>query len=431
MRGGAAVLSSKILGIVNSIRGLLQSAKDKVSSTDKEVGLVPFYVMVITFLVIVGVIALYSWYLDLRSRFETPDNIRAFTDTYRKDADKDGCITQAMVNRKSLLSYLQVLKEKDPNSAQYLAFANFYISTVNASGLFYPRVDGIVSPDAARLATQAGARAFVFDIWPDLRPGANFAPIIQVVESPSLWRRTTLNFFSFNEILNTIIRNIYLPSGSGPAMANVGKDCVVLYLRFRGTPRQETYTGVAASLRDIIEPYRLDSSFYARTGEDRLFLTSITDLFSKVIVMSNDAATGTPLEDYVNYLQRGPNATTREWTPQTISNLTEAMKTEYRGTFQKSLTVASPLPETDEAAFNSWDWTAAQALGIQYAGVNFFYRSDKLKDYLSADNFGVYSYKMKPDNLRLNPFNVPTPGQPANYNIGNGTPNRQLPIVSL
>jgi hypothetical protein len=297
--------------------------------------------------------------------------------------------------------------------------------------LFYPSVDGIVSPDAAKLAVQAGARAFVFDIWPDLRPGAGFAPIIQVVESPSLWRRITLNFFSFSEILSTIIRNVYLPSASNTPTQYANKDCVVLYLRFRGAPRLETYTGVANALQSIIEPYRLDSSFYARTGEERLYLTAITDFFSKVIVMSNDPATGTPLEDYINYLQKGPTADTREWTPQTINNLTEAMKTEYRGAFQKRLTVASPLPETDEAYYNSWDWQAAQAIGIQYTSMNLFYRSDSLKNYLSTDNFGIYSYKIKPSKLRLNPFTVPRPGEPTNYNVGSGAPNTTPPVTNV
>lgn len=420
-----AVLNTKIF---SAFKGVYQKAKEKTLSTGSEVGGMPNYIKIIVFLILVGVVALYGWYFDLRSRLETPDNIRAHADSYLKKADEAGSISKNLDSRKSLLSYLREL-EKQNVPASHFAFANFYVSTVNASGLFYPRIDGVVSPDAARLAVQAGARAFVFDIWPDLRSGANFGPILQVVEQSSTWRRISLNVLPFHLILNTIVGMIY-SGGSGFLNTPYGsRDCLTFYLRFRGTPRFQTYAGVAAALRDSMEQYRLDSSFYACNGERRLFATPITQLFSKIIIMSNNTAQGTPLEDYINFLQRGPLPDMRDWDSKSIASLTDAMKLERVGILKQSLTFASPLPETDEAELNSWDWKKAHDLGIQYAGMNLFYASSTLNDYMNPTMFGVYSYKIKPANLRYLLLQQAAVGQAPNPGYGDGTPTQQTVSV--
>lgn len=419
MRGGAALLNPRLLQLKDGLAGLFQSAKDRMTETREGT---PFWIKAVVVLVIMGVVALYGWYFDLKKRLETPDNIRRFADLYRKEADAKAMITANLSSRKSLLAYLQTLQTAGEPAAD-LSLANFYISTVNAAGLFYPRVDGVISPDAATLAVQAGARAFVFDIWPDLRAGANFGPILQVVEQSSLWRRITLNALPFHVVLQPIVSSLY--SNNFLNIQNGSKDAVILYLRFRGTPRMETYTAVAAALRDIMEPYRLDSSFYARRGEDRLFSTPITAFFSKVIVMSNKTAEGTILEDYVNFLQKGPTPDIREWDGASMANLTDAMQTEKMALLKTQLTVASPLPETEAAETNAWNWKQAHALGIQYAGMNLFYPSETLKEYMAPDMFGVYSYKLKPAvpvNLRYTIAVQQAVGYPNDPGVGTGRP---------
>lgn len=423
MRGGGAVLNPALLGAKEFIKDAIQKAKDKVKGSG-DVGTnssTPFYVKAVLFVIILGIIALTSWYLNLRSRLETPDNIRAYTDAYRKKADEIGSVSRNLSTRKSMFAYLDYLKTQQVPAEDW-CLSNFYISTVNATGLFYPREDGIISPDAARLAVQAGARAFVFDIWPDLRPSANFSPILQVVEQGSLWRRITLNALPFHVILNTIISMIYGGMG-GLNIQDGSRDCTIVYLRFRGVPRNETYTGVAAALRDAIEQYRLDSSFYARRGQDRLFSSPITHFGSKVVVVSNKTAEGTLLEDYINYLQTGPLPNINEWDARSIANLTIDMKNEKQAILMKKLTFSSPFPETNEAEINGWDWKKAHEIGIQYAGMNFFYAAPSLIDYMKPEHFGIYSYKIKPVELRYKILqsqpaqSIPDPG----YGTGNFT----------
>jgi hypothetical protein len=166
---------------------------------------------------------------------------------------------------------------------------------VNASGIFFPAVNGVVSVYAARLAVAGGARAFVFDIWPDVEPGGKFGPTIQAIEGGSMWRRVTLNALPFTPVLQAIVAEA-LQATSNPGH----QDPLILYLRFRGNPRASTFDMTADALQSLITPYRLDMNFNNCRGADRLFAVPINQLFSKVIVVSNVRGSGRFM-DYVNF----------------------------------------------------------------------------------------------------------------------------------
>ncbi len=420
MKGGDAfALNPLFQQMKGSVVGLYQAIQNKVRnpepSSEGKSGTYLLWFIIIATLVL---ISLLGWYFSVKNRLETPDNVRTHAYDYLQSADKVGSYSTRVGQRKSLVDYLSTLKAGGV-PASHMALTNFYFSTVNAAGLFYPQADGVVSPDAAKLAVQAGARAFIFDIWPDLRSGADFMPVLHVVESPSQWRRITLNSMPFNTVLNTIIGTVF-GSGFNPAIRGGSSDVVILYLRFRGTPRPATFQGAAAALRDAMEQYRLDSSFYACRGQNRLFRTPITEFFSKVIVTSNVRAEGTLLEEYINSVQKGPVPDTAEWSPRSVTNLTLAMEQENKPLIQQTLTFSAPLPEEKEAMTNSWDWKKAQALGIHSAGLNFFEPSDQLTEYLAPDMFGVYSYKMKPESLRFTIQMIARPGEPPDPGYGSG-----------
>jgi hypothetical protein len=194
----------------------------------------------------------------------------------------------------------------------------------------------------------------------------------------------------------------------------------MLYLRFRGVPRPQTFQAVAGALRDAMEQYRLDSSFYGCRGESRLWRTPITEFFTKVIIVSNTRAEGTILEEYINALHKGSTPDTREWSPTSVANLTVAMEQEKIPQIQQSLTFSTPLPEEEQAMYNNWDWRKAQSLGIQCVGMNFFESSDQLNEYMGPGDFGIYSYKIKPERLRYIIQVLAKAGEPPNPGWGKG-----------
>jgi hypothetical protein len=312
--------------------------------------------------------------------------------------------------RKSLRDYLTALREKGVAASQ-MALTNFYVSTVNATGLFYPATDGVISSEAGRIAALAGARCFVFDIWPDLSPGANFSPILQTVEPGSQWRRISLNALPFSTVLQATIQEA-CQIDMRPGV----DDPVFLYLRFHGKPREATYNATAAALNRIIEQYRLDGPYYACRGQDRLFSEPITNLFRKVVVISNVKATGTQLADYINVGPR--DGVQLEYTKTQIRSITNEMKRDAVRRIQQNLTFHAPAPEDPDAAANAVALTDGQALGIQFVGMNFWNNNDALKTHVTM--FGTQSFALKPEPLQYTIEALPAPRKPENPGWGVG-----------
>jgi hypothetical protein len=359
--------------------------------------------------------SLLLWYFLKTFSFEHPFNIRRINqDNLATQAPYD----KAAQNRVGLRNYLATLRSQGvPES--HLVLTNFYVSTVNAAGLFFPAVDGVASPDAARLAVKGGARAFVFDLWPDLTPGANFGPTIQIVESGSLWRRTSLNALPFSVVLKPLIQEALeldvRPGSSDP---------VFLYLRFRGKPRPGTFTQTADVLRDTIEKYRLDASFNHQRAQATIFSMPIRELLRKVVVFSNVSAEGNALGDYINV---GPREGAKvEWLPLEIRSITDNVKPAVIRQIQQNLSWVAPFSEDYTAPANKYDWAFNQKLGVQFNAMNFWNHNDRLKAYMAPDMFGARSFTIKPLLLRYVIEILPTPKNPQNPHWGSG-PNAGSP----
>jgi len=300
----------------------------------------------------------------------------------------------------------------------HLCLTNFYVSTVNATGVFFPAADGVVSPMAARAAVLGGARAFVLDIWPDLSPDANFAPSIQVVESGSLWRRISMNSLPFVSILKALIQEAFETDRPGT------EDPVFLYLRFRGKPRASTYTATADALRAVLEQYRLDASYNTCRGQDRIFTTPITSLFKKVIIMSNTRATGNALSDYINV---GPKDGIKlDWSVNEARGLTQDSKQLAIRNIQQNMSWVAPFSEDPDADANTWDYALSHSIGIHFCGMNFWRNNEKLKSYMTM--FGKQSFALKPESLRYIIEVLPTPRYPQDPGWGTG-PTAGTPTI--
>ena len=383
------------------------------------------YEMIILSAIGVLVVAVFIYYFVASYSFETPSNIRRIN---RESLSAQSDYEKGAQSRIGLRDYLATLRSQGvPDS--HMVLTNFYVSTANAAGIFFPTVDGVASPDAARIAVRAGARAFVFDLWPDVTPGTQFAPTIQIVETGSLWRRTSLNALPFSVVLKALIQEaLELEARPGHA------DPVFLYLRFRGRPRPSTFTQTATTLREVIEKYRLDASFNHQRAQVTLFSTPIRDLLRKVIIFSNVSAEGTPLCDYINV---GPREGAKlEWLPTEVRSITDNLKPATVRQIQQNLAFATPLSEDYTAVTNTYDWQLNQQFGIQFNAMNFWNRNDRMKAYLDPTMFGTRSFTIKPLPIRYIIEHLPVPKNPQNPHWGSGPtagsptlpPGLQLPI---
>lgn len=377
----------------------------RVKSTAAPASIVP----IVIFVVLIGVgIGLLSYYFTSNRALETPVNIKRLTKEATMAASR---YDFSNPKRAGLRSYLTQLKKEGVPDAQ-LVLGNFYISTANAAGVFLPGSDAAVSPMAARAAVLGGARGFVFDIWPDLSPGANFAPILQVVEPGSSWRRISINSLSFLTALRTLINEAFeveaRPGNSDP---------IVLYLRFRGKPRAATYTATANALRTTLEQYRLESAFNNCRNQDRVFSIPMTNLFKKVVIVSNVRAEGNALSDYINV---GPRDGLKlEMSPAEIRGLSAEGKADAINKIRQNLTIIAPLSE-ETLANDNYAFDDAMAVGVHMCALNFMNDNDILKKYMGPTLFGTQSFKIKPSNLRYSIEVLPKPKYPENPNWGTG-----------
>ncbi len=349
----------------------------------------------------------------LRRTFVNPENIRnKASEGYSKAAP----IILAASKRKSLEEYLKepTVASTDPTVP---LLTNFYFSTVNATGLFFPATDGVFSQDAVRFAIAGGARAFVLDIWPSLDPAANFQPILQCVEAGSQWRRTSMNGLAVETALEAIVSEVYTPS-LGTVNTDYKNDVVLLYFRFHGGPRNATYDSLAATCRRVLNPYKLDAAFSSCRGMETLVKTSLQDLKGRVIVLSNKtkkeleeeyteeaAAAGSsqttnPLIPYINFCPRDSIPIEIDF-----AAVDEAALRAKRGYIQNSLVFVVPPVESEEAATNNWGekLRICRDAGIHCMALNVFdaEASQGYAEFLFKDYFSTFSYRLKEPSLRL------------------------------
>jgi len=360
-------------------------------------------------------IALLSYYISASLRFVNSTNI---TRMAKADIAKQGYAQNAQ-SRVGLADYVKTLKANGVPD-DHLVLTNFYVSTANATGLFLPAADGIASSEAARLAVQAGARAFVFDLWPDLTPGAEFGPSIQAIESGSNWRRISMNALSFASVLKPLVQEA-LQTPVRP----YASDPLFLYLRFRGKPRQSTYTITANTLRALIEPYRLANNYNNRRAQGDIFSTPIDELAQKVIIFSNVTAEGNILSDYINVGPRDgvrleqPPGEFRGYNADTVKPVVRAIK--------QNLTWIAPLSEDEAATANSVNVAENQKIGVHFCAMNLWNRNDALNGTLAPTMFGTQSFLIKPLPIRYVVEYLPPPKYPnKSLDMGKG-PNAGAP----
>jgi hypothetical protein len=392
----------------------------------------PLWAMVLVALVGLACLIVH---IKLKGTLVTPQNIRnKASEGYSSAAP----IVLAARNRKSLSDYLKDMNITDPKTA---LLTNFYFSTVNATGLFFPANDGVYSPDAVRFAVQGGARAFVLDIWSSMDPARNFQPILHSMEEGSNWRRISMNSMAVETALDAIVSEVYIPSIS--SKTDYKDDVVLLYFRFHGGLRNATYDSLAQTCAKVLNPYKLDPAFSSCRGNELLFKTPITDFKGKVIVVTNKTrkemeeeymleakeqdATNTknPLIPYINLCPR--DSIPVEIPLNAVDTL--GAKKEY---IKNSIVFVVPSNYSKEATTNNWGGAlrTCKENGIHCMAMNLFAAeaSDGYADFLFKDYFATYSYRLKEDPLRI--LVVEQAAARSTGDTGVGT-NLETPGVSL
>ena len=403
-------------GVVNNIR---------VSGLQVNQGMYPmgFMVGLLLLFLLVSI-----WYIQQLRFLATPGNIaRILNENVRAE---DHYITDAPA-RKGLPALCDKLL-KEGYTDEDLILTNFYTYSVNATGLFFPAKNGVVSTDAAKLAVLAGARCFVFDIWPDLEPHGDFGPVIEAMDEGSLWRRTTLNALPLAAVLPAVVQtalplagNTYVPPDPGsllqipPLGPNQGQgqqDPVFLYLRFRGAPRPSTFDHVADILTSTILPYRLDAKFNHCRNMDTLFQVPMRQLYSKVVVISNTQGSG-KFSDFVNFAPR--TGIPLEYQADQLQLTTGDTKMKAITTIKQNLTFVAPLSEDRLAETNDFSVRMAQELGVHFVAMDLWAagKGPQLKAYQTM--FNPYSFVFKPENLRYTIKHLNAPLAAPNPNWGN------------
>jgi hypothetical protein len=165
---------------------------------------------------------------------------------------------------------------------------------------------------------------------------------------------------------------------------------------------------------------------------ENLYKVPISEFFGKVVIMCNVY----PPENnrLFEYLNVGPRSAVQlEMTSKDIKAIPENNVSQFKQNIRQNLTICrSPLDEPD-CDTNVNDVQSAQSLGVHFSAMNFWSTDINLSTYLNNDNFGTYSFKIKPVNLRhvieyVAPPLLPNPALNARDGKPKAPPNIILPV---
>ena len=357
--------------------------------------------------------------------FETPTNIRRISQKalvpwlpYGTDVG----------NRRSMSDTLDVLSSKVEKDKQYLT--NFFIRTANIAGILFG--DGgrpVASLDAIRFALLGGARAFVFDLWPDTAPGdAHRGPVLMTLEPGSAQRRTSYNSIPLVSALSQLIYVAF-----NAKYASIENDLIIIYLRFRTQPvpnmatfkdpRQDTMEITAKALQATIQPYRLDAAFNRCRAQATIPMLPLKVFAKKVIVVSNTNGAGSTLADYINVGPQAGNPVEYEHTYYKQIEANKTMLLNAVSKIQQNLSFTAPLGEDPAAASNAWDVMSARKIGVHCCAMNMDPKKmpPPIATMFAKDSF-VYKgdAKVADENIVYAPPTLPNPQTTPDLGLGGG-----------
>ena len=418
---------------IDKMENLGNSIKDSIQinmpiQLDRILGPVVYLVLTVLITIIVLIVIWAQSY-----NYYTPENLIIHTNSFLK---KWEAVYGAAANgRKSLNEYLTTLTNEKKIQPNQKCLGNFYIMTANAAGTGVSP-DGILLPglpicniEALSFLLRAGCRGFIFDVHEPLSEKGK--PFISVLDANpnKKWRTISMNRLPFRDPINRLRAEAFGEGSLGQTQIVQIKnttDPIFIYLRFNRLHKPEFYNAVAADLENAFKDYRLDYTWAAGRRETDFYTTDIQEFMGKVVIICNQKAAGSQLEDFINITP--VSSVKANYSTSDIQNITADEIQKVKPIIQQHLCAAFDVPGTPEAIKNTLDWKRAQDLGIQMVGINFFSDAGNLQGY--RDTFGLYSFKLKPEALRYSVKLSAAPrraGQDSNMNGGNITvPELQL-----
>jgi hypothetical protein len=357
--------------------------------------------------IIVFTIIILSTYFGLSRDLETQTTVLQRKNALMTAWNVGDIITESSkeaTKRKSFTEFQTYFNSTLTNQNQQV-LANMQFMTANATGFFFPNdpanyKNGVFAVDAVRYAAKAGARAFVFDIWPSMFKKDKFAPVLQVNTPGSPWRIESMNVITFESVLRPLVQEIYEPvSGT---LNPYKDDIVVFYLRFRGDPRPETYDKTASALKKHIDQYRLPFQYSSNAKRLELPSTNPSDLKGSIIIATNKYMKDESPTLY-EYINTGPTSSSDtipiEYTPE---NIGVAVSDTVKSTFSFAL----QNPEDPTAGSNGWTdgINKANMLGVSCIAMNVFNNDQYRSTMFNTTNSGItkrYSYKIREAGTRF------------------------------
>lgn len=350
------------------------------------------------------------------------------------DHDYDG---EMVANRKAMSSDIADL----PLNRVSVATANFGGIFTEETSLTNPWI-GTVSPEAVTLQVAAGARAIVFDIWPD--PADPKTPVVASMVDTSQWWAQSFwrNFGGLNQgvgrysnwqlLTRNTVPLVHMLSAAFQAAFQYSNgpqntDPFFIFLKFHGayTPDHFNAIGNFIQQTDSINQYTMDAAPWMNANNQRAvgqtklsefankaFITVIPEIQSgyQILpgVLSYDAFVNaflkTGLAQYTNAIERTPASILFD-----PSNLAAAQSPTQPspllgGTpitpIETGLCLIQPSPggqTTDNAKlFNGTSYTAAVGTGASFVAVNLFSpnKSDPaMGTYMDPAYFGSTSFR--------------------------------------
>ncbi len=345
-------------------------------------------------------------------------------------------------NRESLWTYLET--KKIPETTPITAFS---IATANFGGIYTEGMSGrqpwlgSVSAEAARLQVEAGARAIVFDIWPD--PSNPRMPVVaSMVDTNewgiqrwwknyglgngvgrySNWQMLSRNVGNVSEILKTTMDAAF---ASTPNIQN--DDPFFLILNLHG-PMSTSYLDYLGNVvQKAVGGHTLSAEWNRARNQDKFCQTAVSTFKSKVVIIVNpDIQSGYKSlpnvtnitsfnEVFLNSTTLGEmtNIITSQdrqvvFDPSSISTLTavsqpncDSTKTSKQTLPMTGFCVIQPsiggqTTDNTELFRNDSDFTKCIGSGAQMVAVNLFSENTSdavLTQWFTPEYFGKYSFK--------------------------------------
>lgn len=343
----------------------------------------------------------------------------------------------AQTARGSLADYMKAsgISEDTP-------MVQFSVATANFGGIFTEPINpplyswiGTVSSEAARLQVEAGARAIVFDIWPD--PANPAMPIVAAMKDSaewgsiswwrahgldkgmgrySNWQRLTRNSVPVGDVIRAATDAAF-----GSATSNQKSDPFFIILNLHGAMTVEYLNYLGNTVLESIGPHRLGAEWNKANNQKQLCNEPVRTFMNKAcIIVCPDIQPGfnalpnintwdgfktqflaTTLGEATNVLEQGPN--TVRFDPGNVAAITTANQANCQlggpnlTPAQAGFCVVQPsiggTTTNNKDLYTTTTYDACLKSGAQFVAVNLFSEDDVSREFFDEELFAKYSFK--------------------------------------